>query len=259
MGSPCIIICGLSNSVVLDDLDEFLNEHMERVKANRLIREKKIFFKKVMEKLRNTYKEYVDTQPANIFCPNTAEIFFHPVVKDAISGVESLEALEEALNIVKPLFSEIVDHCLQAVKQELTDRVTQAYTQINHAYRPETVMHLATTLFNCRICRHFLTLDQAVAHSCRTYTYGKEFVGDVAAVKEAIGELPWKTSESILFLSDRLAPISRVLQNCGFDPDTTTVKDVENIDPIIECLACSNITEGRLTMRWSGVVSSILS
>src|SRR6266498_161595 len=95
-----------------------LNRFMEIIKANRL---------SVLEALRDGHNEYVMNQPAPIFFPNTADVVFHPFVHKTLSGVQLPEALGQALNVIKPKFPEIVDHCLNTIQQTLTNYIVNAY------------------------------------------------------------------------------------------------------------------------------------
>lgn len=231
---------------------------MEEIKARRLRREKRAFIKFKLKALRDGYNEYVMNQPADIFLPNTADVFFHPFVYKKLRGAESPETLVEALNMIKPKFPEIVDHCLNAIQQTLTDYIVNAYATQNHAFDPTNVKDLATTLFTCNSCGAYLTFGQAAAHRCReirNYVFHSDKA--VAAANHVINEFPWNAHKNIRFFPDQLGHIVQIFQLCGFDPVSTTVTDMNEADPIFECLACSNTHNGRATMRWLGLVSNM--
>lgn len=41
---------------------------------------------------------------------------------------------------------------------------------------------------------------------------------------------------------------------CGLNPHTTTIDEMDAVDPICECVAGNDQSSGRLVMRWSTVV-----
>jgi len=227
---------------------------MEGVKAARIAREKKQFFKEMLQRLREISREYSKTLPANHIFPNTADIYFHPTVNTALSAVESYEALEEVLTRIQPSLPEIVDDCLKLSKQHLTNLVIDDYTQHNKSF-DLSVLTLASTLFLCRDCQCDLTLDQTVVHECRR-SYYYNLSDDMQAVHSAIREVTTahKIQSTISFSLAQLEAFATVLHSCGIDPNTTTVADMNEVDPVIECLGCSNIEQGRVTMRWLSVV-----
>ena len=243
---------------VLAALDNPLDKFMENVKAVRIAREKEQFFKQILERLQEISREYSNTLPANHIFPNTADIYFHPTVKTALSAVESPEALEEVLTRIQPSLPEIVDDCLKLSRQHLANLVVDDYTQNNKSF-DLSVLTLASTLFRCKNCQCDLTPDQTVVHVCRTpyyLPYG-HLSEDMEAIRRAINEVTTtqRIQSTISFSLAQLGPFATVLQSCGIDPKTTTVADINEIDPVIECLSCSNVEQGRITMRWLSVVS----
>jgi hypothetical protein len=228
---------------------------MEKAKAARLVREKEIFFQHVLGRLREIFKEYSHTLPENHLFPNTADIYFHPIVNAALSVVESHEALEEALAGIQPLLPEIADDCLKLSKQDLANLVVDEYVKENKPF-DLSVLTLASTLFYCKDCLCDLTLDQAVIHECGNYFY-HTLTEDVAAVRQAIHEVATthRIRKTMCFSLHRLEPFISILHSCGIDPNTVTATDMDELDPIIECLSCSHIQKGRVTMNWITAVS----
>ena len=225
---------------------------MEKVKATRLEREKDDFFKSLLESLRGISKKYLYTLPPDQIIPNIADIYFHPTVKEALSAVETDEGLEEALTRIQPSLPEIVDDCLKLSRQLLANLVIDEYTMHNKTF-DLSVLTLASTLFLCKSCRSDQTLDQAVAHRCRVPYYSRLPEGlEAKAVWRAIGELTTacRIRTMISFSLTRLEPFTSVLHSCGIDPNTVTAADMNATDPVIECLDCSNIERGRITMNW---------
>lgn len=229
---------------------------MEDVKAARLVREKKEFFKHMLHMLRDIFKEYSDTLPANHILPNVADIYFHPVVNKAMSGVESQEVLEETLTRIRPSLVEIIDDCQKLLRQEVIDLVIADYTANSKSFDLSVLTH-ASTLFYCRACTCDLTLDQSVVHSCTSADYYfRPLSEEMRAVHSAIFEVTntHRIRSTISFSRSRLESLTSVLHACGIDPNTT-VTDMRAIDPIIECLDCGRIDRGRVTMNWLSVVS----
>ncbi|KAJ7707705.1 hypothetical protein B0H17DRAFT_1033682 [Mycena rosella] len=60
----------------------------------------------------------------------------------------------------------------------------------------------------------------------------------------------WNGDGLIQFHERAFRVVRSVLLACGLDPDVTTATEMDEIDPILECLNCTNETHGRLVMRW---------
>ena len=247
----------LSHSV-LAGLDGVLVKFMEQTKVNRLHHEKKEFFRHKLERLREISRDYSITLPPNQMLPNTADIYFYPTVKKALSAVGSHEVLEEALTRIRPSLPEIVEDCLKLSKQALAKLVIDEYTRNNKSF-DLSVLELAATLFRCTSCSCDLTVDQAIAHECRYIYYYYDLNDDSStkAVWDAIKEVTTvnRIRATTTFSLASLESYVSVLQAGGIDPNTTTVADMNAVDPVMECLHCSNTVRGRVTMRWLSVVS----
>jgi len=226
---------------------------MEQTKTNRLYREREEFFRHKLRRLREIRKEYSLTLPPNQVFPNTADIYSHPTVKEALSDAVSNEVLEEALTRIQPSLPKIVDDCLELSKQALASLVIDEYNGKNKSFNP-SVLELAATLFRCKSCYCDLTLDQALVHKCRYYY---DYDSTTKAVRDAIDEVTtlYRIRTTIIFSLASLESFVSVLGACGIDLNMATVADMNAIDPVMECLDCSNAERGRVTMRWLSVVS----
>ena len=60
---------------------------------------------------------------------------------------------------------------------------------------------------------------------------------------------------SVSLVRPGLDPFTSALHSCGIDPNIRTAADMSALDPIIECLGCANMSQGRVILRWSSVVS----
>lgn len=134
-------------------------------------------------------------------------------------------------------------------------------------------LQLVTTFFECRRCRTHLRFPNVLMHACARYANvgctGEEQSDWVA---DAFSDYSMYRYEGRLNIhSDRsrgyittaggiqMANVLAVLDILGLDPATTTVDQLNDMDPILECLSCNTLSKGRCVMDWEAVVSLLLS
>ena len=130
-------------------------------------------------------------------------------------------------------------------------------------------LELATSLFRCSSCStHSLRFPNILAHDCaHRADIGKcGLEGQSDWVSEAFksewgkttceGTWNWNLCIHVPTGSE-LANLHAVLDLLKLDPKTTTFEELEKLNPIVECLHCHSMAEGRCLMSWGKVVSHI--
>ncbi|KAF7374990.1 hypothetical protein MSAN_00385100 [Mycena sanguinolenta] len=120
-------------------------------------------------------------------------------------------------------------------------------------------LHLATTFFTCSIYpAEPLRFPAILVHPSAT-----EFDewGEVDSEEEdedtrvdlqyTLQEAAWNADDCVQ-LQERAQRSARfIVRACGLDPDVTTGAEMDEINPALECLNCSNKRDGHLVMRWT--------
>jgi len=242
--------------VGLDGMTDFLNEYMEGVKSRRIFREQKEALQAKVVTLKETYTSYLLTLPANEFYPNTADIYGDQNVKEILKGTTA-ELTPEQIDILNAMFPELLQTWQEPLNQKLLQLVSQQAPSENYVFDPSSVLDLVATSFLCSHCVNHLQAKQTMTHRCTRdalYVYGKLADEEQDLLKSTIKEIRWNMNNCLAFSPVTSKRIAEALEGCSFDPMTTTVAQVEKLDPIFECLTCHNVLSGRCTMRWSGMV-----
>ena len=229
---------------------------MQGFRTTHLIRERKVFFKAKLTTLGQVYKEYLATQPADIAYPNIAKIYLSPIVKDVIDEAKNLDDLTELLDVLRESFLKIIEEWRQDIHQQIFKLAADGLNAENTQFDLDTVLELVTTAFLCKSCGKLLSVQDSITHPCarKSSRYSTtELSSKLAAVEEALQELPWNVTGYIIY-QPGLQRLHEAWLLSGFDPKTVTVAQLKDIDPILECSSCSTILLGRATMRWQAMV-----
>ncbi|KAJ7126990.1 hypothetical protein C8R44DRAFT_780134 [Mycena epipterygia] len=70
------------------------------------------------------------------------------------------------------------------------------------------------------------------------------------SLKWCLGQDSWNGDGTIRIHKRASGIVRSVVEACGLDPDVTTTAEMNEINPVMECLNCSDDTHGRLVMRW---------
>ncbi|KDR81923.1 hypothetical protein GALMADRAFT_276573 [Galerina marginata CBS 339.88] len=246
---------------VLSNLEDFLNSFMQSVKSKRLTKERHALLNPRLVVLDKVLRTHISTLPANALHPSTSELFLHPTVQDTINNTPStVDFTEDSFATILPMFPAITVCWQQKIEAQLLDLIRNAAPE--YSFDPETVLQLATTSFTCSrpSCypRHesqALRHPRVLMHSCATSAIGYQHEEDVdlLSVRSILRQVYWNDRQSISFNPSNLKLMAEVLEICGFDSKTTTAAEMDAANPILECVTCNNVYEGRATLTWSGV------
>jgi len=144
--------------------------------------------------------------------------------------------------------------------------------QSNGSPTPVDILELATSFFqcpklNCRAAQ--LRYPSVLEHSCaRESPIGsldQHHQQHQDSVTEALHRLVYKNDDNPNGQTNLsaviTAPHPEVVSHClftlellGLDPQTTTVEQMNELDPIFECLPCGDEEKGRFVMAWETMV-----
>lgn len=226
------------------------NEYMEEVKSQRIRREQSEVIKKKIVFLKNIYEDYLTTLRPDVFYPNTADICQDWSLKRIIFDPTTPDLSAEQLRC---LFPNILTKWREPLRLKLIEIIE---SETDFAFDPYIVLDLASTTFYCRKCSVYLSSQQTMVHSCARTVRFLDSESDSELIKTAIQQWDWNSS--IFIFKPRITEqVGKVLQMCFFDP-TITVQQLEQLDPIFECLDCHNAVMGRYTLKWSELVGAFL-
>ncbi|CAA7260695.1 unnamed protein product [Cyclocybe aegerita] len=251
-------------SEALPKLEDHLEEVMEYRKSERITLEKATLYKQRLKVLRRAYASFVGLLPPEKTYPNTMEIYQFSSVEQLIKDIPPTVVFTEDTILCDLNFSGIVDAWRTKVKEELIDLIRHARGE-KYEFDESTVLDLATTFFRCGNCiwggkvtQYGIQGTDALTHKCSKSSssvgsvVGK-FDAEGQALKETLKEGVWNSDQEISFDENSRGIMAEVVKACGLDPLTTTAKEMEELDPLIECLDCNDECEGRAVMKWSFV------
>ncbi|KDR85932.1 hypothetical protein GALMADRAFT_218999 [Galerina marginata CBS 339.88] len=240
---------------VLLNLDKLLIEHMEDFRRERLHRDRRAMLMERLPILKDVYQTYILSLPANALHPTAGELFRSPVVQELINTSSFTKAHMETIIPILP-------HLTLRWQKELEDKLCQLISTAcgaEYPFDPEKVLHLATTSFSCGRCSSgkSLTHPRVLVHSCATSWSrdGCPMEVDEKACNSVLEQVYWNSRGDITFKLDDLKQMQDVIQMCGLDAKTTTRLEMDEANPILECIPCNDIHRGRATLKWSAVIT----
>jgi hypothetical protein len=210
----------------------------------KIIRQRRILAAQAYTKFRETFPS--DT----VFPPKVDMIRTEPfrvVIED--TSIEPEEKVTEesfaAAILQVPEFSTVWKRCKD---QELVEMMKKT--------RPDSVetdLHLAATFFMCSTKEaisypRILVSSSATLYSPWSRDPGATPLG-ATSLEQALSAQAWNEPANIRFHAQASSAVRAVVEACGLDPDVTTSAEMDEINPVLECLNCSN-DSSRLVMRW---------
>ncbi|KAF9473295.1 hypothetical protein BDN70DRAFT_925244 [Pholiota conissans] len=224
-------------------------------KESREYQEHSTFFSLRKHILQDIYLTGVKTLPVNSPRPEAAEVYR---VAEAHDFVDYSKSATDALCVP---FKEIVVLWRRLVGEKLVELIAQAHGP-GYDFDRETVGDLVVAnIFSCNLCgyshdsRRILTYNQAAVHTCINFEYGPGRSLSQRAFSTVFGHAKWIDVPGSVKINDSyLDIVQQIVKMCGYDPKVATVRQMDELNPIFECLSCNSLTEGRATMSWSSVL-----
>ncbi|KAF9557178.1 hypothetical protein CPC08DRAFT_725233 [Agrocybe pediades] len=231
---------------------------------------------KCMDKERPVYdKRLLDLMPAIRVTKGVGKMWFAEedlrLEKEKKSLVESRQAViadyvvtlgwGDELSMIRPSedprpqdIREVVKACSKDITGKgLSHSPWRISTACGEEYAQlENVLQSATTSFTCSRCSYDrIVYPRVLMHACVTTSW---LPTDASEIQKRLKRL-WNTGGSdesgiIRFNKIGMKTVSKLIEMCGMDPKTTTIKEIQNLNPIFECMECDSIHEGRAIMTW---------
>ncbi|KXN91510.1 hypothetical protein AN958_00772 [Leucoagaricus sp. SymC.cos] len=126
------------------------------------------------------------------------------------------------------------------------------------------VLNLATTFFQCPACVEPISYPRALAHeclrsSCTQSNRRDDDPEDLAVLSAGISYCrPWLCDAKDLIFDQEASDVAKmIVLECGGNPAETTAQQMDEMNPRLECLRCTEPKKGRSVMKWRMAVSVI--
>ncbi|KAJ7603754.1 hypothetical protein DFH06DRAFT_1392645, partial [Mycena polygramma] len=195
------------------------------------------------------YSKFQETFPADTVFPAKVDMIrtepFRKVIEDTSIHPEekvTAESFDAAISQVQEFSASWKkskdQELIEIMKTNLPDAV-------------EADLYLASTFFACsRMHSEPIGYPRILVHSSATYFQYYLWGKDVEhALEQALNEVAWNNDAQIKLHERAFRTVRSVVEACGLDPDVTTATEMDEINPVVECLNCSDV-RGRLVMRW---------
>ncbi|KAJ6531794.1 hypothetical protein B0H19DRAFT_1188595 [Mycena capillaripes] len=215
----------------------------KRLEAARvkIIRERRQLAAQVYSKFRETFPadtvfppmvDMIRTEPFREVIENTS-IYPEEKVTEESFAAALLQVPEFSMEWKRSKDNELVE----IMKKTLSDSV-------------EADLHLASTFFKCsRPSSEPINYPRILVHSSTT-TFRWSRDDSDHTLQDALKEEAWNDAAGVQYDERASRSVRSVVEACGLDPDVTTASEMDEINPVMECLNCSDDTHGRLAMRW---------
>ncbi|KAJ7494738.1 hypothetical protein B0H11DRAFT_2003174 [Mycena galericulata] len=229
---------------------EFLTEK----KKTRLEAERIRIIKERCVLAAQTYRTFLETFPADALFPPMIDMIstepFRAVIEDtSIYPEEKVTEASFAAAILQ----------VPQLSIDWKRRKDQELVEIMKDSIPNAVesdLYLATTYFACSSgdvepisYPHILVSTKA---STLKYGEPQNGVSDVFQILKLHHDKDiWNANRVVRFHRAAFSNIRSVVEACGLDSDVTTAAEMDEINPVMECLNCGHEKLGRLVMRWT--------
>ncbi|KAJ6494827.1 hypothetical protein C8R47DRAFT_1012074 [Mycena vitilis] len=200
------------------------------------------------------YSKFWETFPADTVFPAKVDMIrtepFRKVIEDtSIHPEEKVKA--ESFDAA---ISQVQDFSVSWRKSKDQELVEIMKTSLPDAV--EADLYLASTFFVCsRMNSEPIGYPRILVHSSATIFHYYSRDKDIEhGLQQALNEVAWNRDAQIKFNERAFHTVRSIVEACGLDPDVTTATEMDEINPVLECLNCGDI-HGRLVMRWTQAAS----
>ncbi|KAH9483658.1 hypothetical protein JR316_0003128 [Psilocybe cubensis] len=240
-----------------------LEEYMKMYSSDMHIQRRQYILSSRIPHLNKIVTNYSATVPPTEVAPMVGDFFTNKDVFDFLLSTPNITGPAD----FAPLIARLPTLAQEVIARMHTKLLSViAETAGKFAAAPQDkVLDLATTTFECNQCYEGwvytampLRYPRVLTHNHTTHGHVSPWSleprqkeeADLDLLKDVIDVVPWNWHEVVTFDKDAANVLESVIQMCGLDPKTTTTKEMDELDPIIECLSCNNLTKGRMVMRW---------
>ncbi|KAF5318090.1 hypothetical protein D9619_012274 [Psilocybe cf. subviscida] len=245
----------------LEGIKESLVALLDELKSDHTIWKIETTLMRRLPLLRDIHKDCSKSFHPHTPVISTRDLFHLPAVHELIMGPPlDVAVTEETLAPIRQNFEAYVAEGQEQHRDALVQMINDAYG-LQHPVDKNVIFDLATTFFKCKACPYAaIRLPRALVHSCAVrfrclYSSKPELSleenTEAAFALKVLAQPRWNEYSHISFDKNMAAIIGDVIKLCGFDPKSTTFNDMELAYPILECLSCNDLHNGRTTMTWS--------
>lgn len=238
-----------------------LVDFLENAKAQRIEDERLNRIRIGQRILIQLLKDYAPTRPIDEIIPVAADVYNMEEFKDIIENAE--------VEVTPEMFAEVMTELPQLSKDWRASKGRELLALMNQVDIPASSedsdtaavedvhsrLQLATTYFKCLSCPKYpIRYPLILEHRCLTeFDYDPPFPSGEIGLYESLKSIPWNYDNRVMIHEDAHHAARAVVEACGFDPDVTTSREMDEMNPVVECLRCSN-TARRRGRRWQGAV-----
>ncbi|KAF9046728.1 hypothetical protein BJ165DRAFT_1527794 [Panaeolus papilionaceus] len=269
---------------ILKNMEPFLNQYMEMRKKERLFDEHRAVLTSRARTLTLVCEPLIEKLiPASEIRIRAPDVYHFPRVKDFLVNTPQHVKLESKdFAFVEGLLPEIIQAWKERIESDLISLIRDAMgeeyiTDVGQS----NVLSLATSVFSCQgtppppmpgmyeikafgldafqrkwtnhcqVVNESIWLEDALDHRC-CYRRRRSDEEPKTLTEFIFDTEPW--SNKLVFKAEDSNILDKALLVCRRDPMTTTVEDMDELDPIFECVLCRRPRQGREVMNWRGVV-----
>ncbi|KAJ7047118.1 hypothetical protein C8F04DRAFT_1062745 [Mycena alexandri] len=219
-------------------LMQSVTEKMQRRKRKALLKNRQRFLLSIL-------KQYNLGCPIDEINPRAVDICVLPHIK-AILEDPSMDTYT-----TEEHFQEVVD--LPRLSSAWREEKTLSLLPLLPGGSNRDLLLRATTYFRCASCDEPIAYPRILAHACLSeLQHGhRNRDDDITLLCVRLDSEPWNyDGKRVAYYPAAEVSARSVLQGCGLDAGMTTVQDMDDVNPWIECVRCSHKVRGRAVFRW---------
>ncbi|KAG9226924.1 hypothetical protein CCMSSC00406_0003403 [Pleurotus cornucopiae] len=198
----------------------FRDQRKQRERAKIIARRRELFARMV-----NLYERDC---PLGEVVPSAADLYF---LDSAITMRQIIEESPDEEEITLEHFAEYKNQLPQLCSEWKTSMIPQLLSVIQRAPGEEvdeSVLHLAKTIFACKLCDESIFYPEVLAHACLQEhpLFGPVDVSRRSALLD-LETAPWNENHALTYIPRRVDSASEVIRGCGLKPDTAKTEDLD--------------------------------
>ncbi|KAF9040054.1 hypothetical protein BJ165DRAFT_1531035 [Panaeolus papilionaceus] len=244
------------------------------VRADRVNHENKQKLLYRMKTLSQAYDEALALHyPLTERRPLASDIFLVPRIEKLVSDIDSKPDLTVAdFMFTKKNLKSVIKDAYDIINAKILKVISNGLGK--RGYDPTTILNLATTLFTNNDLtfkkmsaedkklareRSFLTVPEVLVCSSTRDTSRRRTSNLELYACEAFGyQGAWQAPSGLKFHKTAHDVAGQLLKICKLDPTTTTLDEIEELQPILECYGCNSTNVGRQVLTWDSAISHII-
>jgi hypothetical protein len=225
---------------------------MEEIRNKRIVKEKNKIMSLRCSFMKQTYANFVASQPLHAILPGVADYATMPELKAVLDDPDlEREVTVDEFKIGDDKMLEFAAQWRDDKDKELLEILRQSSVG---ASASKEMLSRATTLFNCKTCNVPISYPRILVHTCN-FARSME-VPDPTNVFERLRAEPWNLGgDRVSFHEAAHKRAKHVLKALSLPPETT-VDQMTETNPFVECYCAICYRPGaiRTFARWSRMV-----